>query len=136
MHNGSVGWRTSMAAEYHEDMCRAITAEYMKKLDLQTAPTYTTIDELGTHTLGVHESKQQVRARENLAAIGGMRRPHLSLVKVPGWLPTGRHIQEVLSHVLDTYADDEVMAMSTMGTAEALGWSTSIVHAARVALEQ
>ena len=82
--DSSIGWRSSGAAEYPEGLCKCLAKAYVDCSD-SLKPPYTMIDDMGTHSLGEAETKRQRRAAENVAATGGMRTPHLSLAKVPGW---------------------------------------------------
>ena len=60
-----------MAAEYPEDLCIELAKAYVACTMARPTPSYTRIDDLGTHTLGEQLSNQQRRAAENNEAIGG-----------------------------------------------------------------
>ena len=124
-----------MAAEYPSTLCEALAAEYFKWKNASLKPTYTTIDALGTHALGDRESKKQIRAAENNAAIGGMRTPHLSVSKVPGWKPVGARIRSILNEVLQRHSKEETQVLEDMGKEDAAGWSDAVIQEARRKLE-
>ena len=89
-------WRTKAAAEYPEDLCNSVAAAYdshcaehgMEPMDLDALRT--TMTEGGTVDPLDIESRKQRRNRENEEAIGGLRNPHKSIRRIPGWKETGQ----------------------------------------------
>ena len=59
-----------------------------------------TITEKGTIDPLAPESKRRLRQRENTEAIGGMRSPHMSLRKLPGWKGVGDTLRRTLDEVI------------------------------------
>ena len=134
--DGSWGWTTSTAAEYPAGLCEAVAEEYLKYKEVSLDPHYTTFDSLGTHVFGDQATNKQRRAEENRNCIGGMRRPHASLVQVPGWYKVGPKIRQIPEGVLDDYPDEETRVYGIMGDDNATGWCADIVEDARWRLEQ
>eukprot|EP00971_Amphidinium_carterae_P104058 2060848-Amphidinium_carterae.1 len=61
-------------------------------------------------TVADSQTQKQVRAAEDDEAVGGMRRPALSLLKVPGLIPVGRKLRAVLAAHMTAWARDDIVA--------------------------
>ena len=79
-------------------------------------------------------SKQTARQRkeaENTNAIGGLRNPHVSIVKVPGWWATGGILECVLEEMFLKHRSKCEQAVGWLGSEEACGFGADIVEGTR-----
>ncbi|CAK0839052.1 unnamed protein product [Prorocentrum cordatum] len=75
-----------------------------------------------------------VREQENQMAVGGMRNPHRSIHRVPGWTSVGNPLRRVL---LDVCVRREASVRSTMqgaGAPGCAGFPTDVVEATRASI--
>ena len=67
------------------------------------------------------------RRLEDLQAIGGLRDPRSSILKIPGCLRAGRRVRQVLEKVLEEAEEELEQALSSVGSSEATGFSPELV---------
>ena len=132
MHDGSKGWMTSLAAEYHEGLCEALADAYAAAgTKGKELPEAAVIDEAGTHDpMAVEEAKQR-RERENREAIGGMRDPARSVKKVPGWHLAGKKVREVLEPIVDEHLNEFENIFANIGKENSFGITEKVINKAR-----
>ena len=133
--DGSMAWMAAFGAEYPQTMCQQIARAYMSDRSVGQDCKPTLIDATGTHEPCAEPSKKQQRLAENDAAIGGMKSPHKSLTKVPGWYPVGKQLREALDKVADKYNHELRDVLDAMGTIEDITFPEEIQAAAASAVE-
>ena len=133
--DGQTGWLTALGAEYPEGLCHTLARGYVNHTGSPAEINKVKINEDGTVDPLEPESKRVIREQENKDAIGGMRSPHKSLTKVPGWKQTGQTINEALDPIIDEYWDECVAMYDSLGDQQD-GFSEQMVEQARRALEK
>ena len=133
--DGTRGWMTSRAAEYPEDLCRALAEEYAKAPETRSEVARVSSDGEGTHDPYETETRQARRERDNQEAIGGMRNPHMSCAKVPGWRRVGQRLRSCLGPVMAEFARELKTAVGAIGDPHHVGLPLALLESARAALE-
>ena len=118
--DGNLTWYTSLAAEYHVEMCEAWAEEFAKWVsdkDAKETKVQSELMKIGKfqNKLIVADipeenkeirllrglSRKEERDQENEACIGGLRNPNRAVAKLPKLRTTATGIRRVLENVLD-----------------------------------
>ena len=102
-NEGKRHWAAELAVEYPEGLCDTLVEAYAKGLDAEpnrTLPSPVTYGLEGKSGGIEAETRKQARERENALCLGGLRNPHLTREKYPGWSSVG----DGLAATLDRFA--------------------------------
>ena len=132
--DGTSYWLTSLGAEYPEGLCDKLARGYANcKAEPQPLESVRISDE-GTQDPLLPETKKRLRQKENSEAIGGMRSPHISVGKIPGWKLTGDKLRKALDEVIDNHWEHCQEVVDNLGK-EQDGFSEATIRDAQLALE-
>ena len=80
---------------------------------------------------------QRPRKRDgNQDAIGGIKSPHISIARLPGWTSAGSRIRQVLEPLVENQWQEVRTTLEGMGKENAVDLPESLVQAAQVGLER
>jgi len=74
------------------------------------------------------------RDTENARALGGLRNPHVSALRVPGWDSVGRRVRRALGDTVGVHCRSVLDTLGSVGSDEAMGFPVAVVRAAQQAL--
>ena len=124
-------WSPASDSEYTDAMCRFLVEQAIRSEVWKGVPGITAyISEEGTHDPMEPETKKARRERENQDAIGGMKSPHISIARLPGWTSAGSRIRQVLEPLVENQWQEVRTTLERMCT------PGSLVQAAQVGLER
>ena len=83
--------------------------------------------------LGEATSKER-RDEENSRALGGLRNPHISALRVPGWSTVGRRVRRVLGDTVARRCNAVLRTLGVVGSDSAHGFLADIAREAQRAL--
>ena len=130
-------WSPASGSEYTDAMCRFLAEQALRSEVWKGVPGITAyISEEGTHDPMEPETKKARRERENQDAIGGMKSPHISIARLPGWTSAGSRIRQVLEPLVENQWQEVRTTLEGMGKENAVDLPESLVQAAQVGLER
>jgi len=129
--DGRQCWLTELAAEYPQDLCDNIAAEYSR---FALAPPRAT-ERLVFSTTSRFEdppeaTRRQMRESDNAACIGGLRDPLVSLRKVSGWYLVGVEVTRVLRDVLAADPVSMDALLDSVGNPNGASYSEGLISTA------
>jgi hypothetical protein len=127
-------WATQAAAAYPESLAIQVAGAYKEGLGsqpLRKETSHTTFKVDGRDPAMEEETRRILRERENEACVGGLRAPHRSKERVPGWHRTGLGMAKVIGDFIDRRWDLMVDWYQTRGTEQAGPLPDDIVDALR-----
>ena len=122
------------AAGCPEGSCEAMAEAYARAPPRRYPRLLTWFTPRGRYDPMAPETRAQQRERENEEAIGGMRNPHLSLDKVPGWRAVGPRLTQALDAALDELSEQRgglSFILDALGKDECEGLPEETVSRAR-----
>ena len=113
------------------EFCKRISEDYLLADKARLKASEIIVTSQGILNPFSRQTARQFKESENTKAIGGLRNPHISLVKVPGWMATGEILNGVLNGLFDKHRDVCEHAITWLGSEEAKGFGHDIVCEAR-----
>ena len=135
LHNRHLPFGTFSGTLTQQDLplgyCRAVVNEFCASDKSRVKPPEVKITAKGTCDPFVRQTLKHFREAENTRFIGGLRNPHVSVVKVPGWMTTGSVLNDTLDKLYDENSEVCEKAHEWLGSEEGVGFERTLVCEAR-----
>ena len=132
-------WQTTLAAAYPEPLCRVLAEafwEAIKKEPHKAKPKPVKYDAMGQNAPHELESRRRRQDRENNQCLGGLRRPHRSIKRLPGYADVGAKLQKIMVKIIRHNKKDFEAVLGTLGTDTCNGIPKHIIYDTRKMIEQ
>ena len=135
--DGRQCWLTELAAEYPQDLCDNVAAEYARfALAPPRSARRLVFSTSSKFADPLDATRRQAREADNATCIGGLRDPTKSLHKVTGWYPVGVEVARALREVLAANPADMDALLSAIGNPEGEAHHEELITKARTAIAE